>query len=420
MLPFHHRRPFRAATLGLGALGLCAGAAVAEPAPPFAAMLRQAQSSAPRLAEARAEIARAEGLARQAAVLPNPVLGVEVENFSGSGPFRGTDLSETTASIEQTLELGGKRSARVAAGRAEVAAAQARARRVLGEYAFDLAAAYAEAEASERRLQVAIELLSLTQEDARVANALVEAGREADLRGVQAQAAVHAARAAVDEARAARATAFGNLTALSGAASPITSIPASLLDQTTPILATRGGDPFTTPAYAAAQAEREAAARRLRLERTQAVPDVALSVGVRRFNYEDATALVAGVSVPLPLFDRNRGNIGAARAEVAAAEARLNAARLEADAAARSGAARQAASETRLAAAREGERTAEEAYRLTRIGYEGGKLALLELLNARRELAEARTQTIDAAVERVSAQAALARLNGVAIPGDQP
>ncbi len=224
----------------------------------------------------------------------------------------------------------------------------------------------------------------------------------------------------MDEARAARATAFGNLTALSGTASPITSIPTSLLDQTAPILATSGGDPSTTPAYAAAQAEREAAARRLRLERTQAVPDVALSVGVRRFNDEDATALVAGVSVPLPLFDRNRGNIAAARAEVAAAEARLNAARLEADAAARSGAARQAASETRLAAAREAERTAEEAYRLTRIGYEGGKLALLEVLNARRELAEARTQTIDAAVERVSAQAALARLNGVAIPGDQP
>jgi len=177
---------------------------MAEPAPPFAALLKQAETTAPRLAEARAEIARAEGLARQAAAIPNPTLGVEVENFSGSGPFRGVELAETTASIEQTLELGGKRSARIGAGRAEVAAAQARARRIRGEYAFDLAAAYAEAEAADRRLKLAAEALTLAEEDARVARALVEAGREADLRQVQARAAVQSARAGVDEARAAR------------------------------------------------------------------------------------------------------------------------------------------------------------------------------------------------------------------------
>lgn len=59
-------------------------------------------------------------------------------------------------------------------------------------------------------------------------------------------------------------------------------------------------------------------------------------------------------------------------------------------------------------------------YRLTRIGYEGGKLALVELLNARRALTDARTQMIDAATERLSAQAALARLAGVPPFGDQP
>jgi cobalt-zinc-cadmium efflux system outer membrane protein len=72
-----------------------------------------------------------------------------------------------------------------------------------------------------------------------------------------------------------------------------------------------------------------------------------------------------------------------------------------------------------MIAAREGERTAEEAYRLTRLGYEGGKLALVELLAARRALADAKTQTLDAALERLSAQAALARLQGRAPFGDQ-
>ena len=110
--------------LGLSLQSLLAGAALADPAPPFRELLRQAQATAPRLAEARAEIARAEGLARQAGAMPNPTLGVEVENFATSN---GVNMAETTASIEQTIELGGKRSARIAAGRADVEAARRRA-----------------------------------------------------------------------------------------------------------------------------------------------------------------------------------------------------------------------------------------------------------------------------------------------------
>ena len=82
----------------------------------------------------------------------------------------------------------------------------------------------------------------------------------------------------------------------------------------------------------AAQAEREAAARRVRVERTRAIPDVTVSAGVRRFSGDDSRAVVAGISAPLPLFDQNRGNVNAAQGELLAAEARLNAARLDAEA----------------------------------------------------------------------------------------
>lgn len=414
-----YRRPFSTALLlSASASVLLTGVAAAEPAPPFPDLLRQAQATAPRLSEARAEIARAEGLARQARAIPNPTLGVQVENFSGSGPFRGTSLAETTASIEQTVELGGKRSARIAVSQADLRAARARAVRLQGEYAFDLAAAYAEAEASERRLQLANEAVGFAQEDSRIATALVEAGREADLRRVQALAALQAVRASVEEARAARATAFSNLTALVGAPAPITSIPVSLLARADQAFPAAASDPLNSPAYLAAQAEREAAARRIRVERIRAIPDVTASVGFRRFEGDDATAVVAGVSIPFPIFDRNRGNVSAAQADLSGAEARLNAARLEAEAAARSGSARLGAAEARLLASREGERTAEEAYRLTRIGYEGGKLDLVELLSAQRALSDARAQTINAAVERLTAQAGLARLAGATPFGD--
>ncbi|MDO9432364.1 MAG: TolC family protein [Phenylobacterium sp.] len=417
----HHRRgPLRAVLIGASAVAVCAGAASADPAPPYAELLRQAQTSAPRLAEARAEIARATGLARQAGARLNPTVGVEIENFSGSGPYKGSDLAEATASIEQTLELGGKREARLAAGRAEVDAAKLRAIQAGAQFAFDLADAYAGAEGADRRVQLATEALSLAEDDARVATALVEAGREADLRRVQALAGVQAARADLDEARAVRATAFGQLTALSGAPGQISSIPNGLLAQADRRASLAPPDPLASPTYLAAQADREAAARRIRVERTRATPDLSVSVGLRKFQEDESTAMVAGFSAPFPLFDRNRGNISAAQAELSAAEARLEAARLDAQAEAMAGVARLGATDSRLIAAREGERAADEAYRLTRIGYEGGKLALIEVLNARRALADARAQTLDAALERLGAQAALARLQGRAPFGEQP
>lgn len=415
----HDRRGPLSAALA-SAFALCAGAAWAEPAPPYSDLLRQAQTSAPRLAEARAEVARASGLARQAGARLNPTVSVEVENFSGSGPFSGSNLAETTGSVEQTLELGGKRQARVAAGRAEVAAAKLRATEVSAQFAYDLANAYAGAEIADRRVQLATETLTLAEDDARVASALVEAGREADLRRVQAQAGVQAARAVLNEARAARATAFGVLTALAGVGSPITSIPTSLLAMADREVSISPPDPQASPSYQAARADREAAMRKIRVEQSRAMPDLSVSVGVRRFQEDDSTAMVAGLSAPFPMFDRNRGNISAAQAELSAAEARLEAARLDAQAEAGAGVARLGAVYSRLAAAREGELAADEAYRLTRIGYEGGKLALIELTNARRALADARAQTLDAALERLSAQAALARLQGRALFGEQP
>lgn len=396
-----------------------AGHAAAEPAPAFSALLQQALAGAPRAAEADADVAEAQGLARQAAVLPNPTLSVEVENFSGSGPFRGTGAAETTASVGQLIELGGKRSARIGAARAEVGAAQARSVRSRAEFAFDLAQAYALAEAAERREALAVERLALAEEDNRIAGALVGAGKEADVRSVQARAALLAARAAVQDARAQRAAALATLSAMSGSPVAFTSVPVSLLAHADRREAAPSIDPLRSPAYRAAEAAREAAARRVRVERTKAVPDVTLSVGGRRFEADDASALVAGVSVPFPLFDQNRGAIGASRAQLTAAEARLNAARLEAVAEAGSATARLDATQSRVEAAREGEAAAAEASRLARLGYEGGKLPLLELLNARRALAEAQAETLEARLERLSAEAAIARLQGVAPFGDQ-
>jgi cobalt-zinc-cadmium efflux system outer membrane protein len=416
-MPEIHLFPLRAALLGVAANTLIISVAAAGPAPPFPELLRQAQSVAPRLAEGRAGVEQAEGLARQAAVRPNPTASVLVENFGGSRPY--ADLGgQTTVQVDQMIELGGKRDSRIAAGRAGLAAARQRSVQTASDFAADLAQAYAAAEACDVRVRLAQDAVAFAQEDVRIADALVRTGKEAEVRALQARAAMEAARAGAQTAEVDRAAAFARLTAMAGVSDPITSIPVGLLAHADRLERPPEPSALASPAYAAAQADRDAAERRVRLEQIKAVPDVTVSLGVRQLAGERATAFIGGVSVPFPLFDQNRGNTAAARGELNAAEARLRSARLDSEAEARVAVARLNVSQARLSSAAAGDQAASEAYRLTRLGYQGGKLPLSEVLTAQRALGDARNQVLQARLERLDAETALARLQGVVPFGD--
>jgi cobalt-zinc-cadmium efflux system outer membrane protein len=122
--------------------------------------------------------------------------------------------------------------------------------------------------------------------------------------------------------------------------------------------------------------------------------------------------------VPLPLFDRNRGNVAAVRAEAQGAAARAEAARIETEAELRGAIAQAEAGESRVTAAQASLATADEAYRLARIAYESGKAPLIELLTARHNLGSARGVVLDTLAARFAANATLARLQGRSITGD--
>lgn len=411
-----NRWPLRAA-LACVASGLLGASAGAQTAPAFPALLKQAQAAAPRLALGAAETRAAEGQAVQAAARPNPTLGLTVENAAGSGPYEDFGRAETTLSIEQPLELGGKRAARTSAAQADLAAAQARAALGQVDFARDLALAYAAAEAAQQRLAIARDSVDLAQADARAARLLVDNGKEARVRAVQAEAGLAAARAELGGAQAEAETALARLSALTGSPDTYTAVAGGLLDV---VPAAGPPEPSFSPALAAARAERDAAQRRIALEQARRTPDLAVSFGVRRFQDEDATAAVFGISVPLPLFDRNRGAVAAATASAQAAEARLAMAQAEQDGDRRAATAQAAAADQTLDASRQSEAAAAEVYRLARIGYDAGRLPLSELLAARRDLIAARGRAVDTKLARVKALADLARAQGRMPFGDQP
>ena len=89
--------------------------------------IRKALGADPRMPSGQLEIEAARGGVIQAGKRPNPELSVEIEDFLGSGDYRGFEKATLTVSIQQKFERGGKREARVAAayGKEDVAAAEA-------------------------------------------------------------------------------------------------------------------------------------------------------------------------------------------------------------------------------------------------------------------------------------------------------
>src|SRR3546814_16203371 len=112
--------------------------------------------------------------------------------------------------------MGGMRSASVAAGDVGVAASRVLDREAKIRYAYDLARAYAAADVADQRTTLAEGEVEQAQNILRAARVLVDAGKEARLRALQAEAALNAVTADLEGAKADRIAAYARLSALAG------------------------------------------------------------------------------------------------------------------------------------------------------------------------------------------------------------
>lgn len=400
-------------------LGSASASTFAVEAPPYAALLQQSQVNAPQLLAQAANVRAAVADVRQTSAWLNPTLSATAENLGAPEPG-GVSQRQDTYTVTQVFEVGGKRLARVEAEQRKAATAGAHERQTRLAFASDLAVAYATAEAMQQRKEVAASDLSRAEDDMRAAQALVKVGREAELRLAQARASVAASRAAVQSSLADSIEAFERLSALVGATEPLTEIDHPFM---TTLAAPRLQERWSAadaPALSSATAERDAIVAQVKVEQTRVLPDVGVTVGMRKFGWTNEKAMTVGLSLSIPLFDQNKAGIDAARERASSAALRLESIRLETVALHRSAIARMQASELRLLAAEEGEAASTQAYRLCRVGYEAGKTSLLELLGIRRAMSEAQMLTIDSHLARVRALSTLSMAEGRNLFGETP
>ncbi len=353
----------------------------------------------------------------QAGLLPNPELDVAVENFGGSNETSGFNGAETTVALSQSIELGGKRGKRreTAMLTADVAAWVYLEKKA--DLVADVKIAFGEVLADQQRLYLAGEQLSLSEQVLVAVQARVEAGKVSRIEETRARTALSTSRIALGSAQRAIVASRSKLVAFWGERTPLFKTALGGLDDNTALPDTQeltGLALLKHPRIARGSAEVARQEAALRLASSGRIPNIKVSAGVRRFEETGDDAMVAGISVPLGLFDRNQGAIGQSRHELAAAKATLEATRTEIMArlnqayqdlmAAKAEA--QALSEDALPGAR-------EAFAAAREGYTQGKFGYLELLDARQSLSELTRAHIDALAAYQAAAAEVARWAGL-------
>lgn len=365
--------------------------------------------------EAGAAGVRAAGAARVVAGLrPNPSVVVETENVAGSGDYRGFRSAETTAGLALPIELGGKRSARIAVADAQGQRALVEAEILGADAALAVRQAYIEAVAADRRLAVMRDQATIAAEASRAARVRVTGGAASPIDQQRAEVLRINAQTALDRAVRLDETARANLARLIGQSvdGPLDAGWFDHIPGPGPVL------PLTadgTLALAAATADARTAGAQVRLARAQRVPDVTLSASARRLAASNDVAAVFGVSVPFPLFNNGTAAVSQAHAQQAQAEAMRRLALIDAQRAI-------ADAQAELANAGASARAAEgpvldaavEAARIARLGYAQGKFGQLELLEAERTLAQTREDATEALAAYHNAQARLIRLTSPA------
>lgn len=281
--------------------------------------LKRALAANPRLTAAERDVGVARGLRIQAGALPNPEVSFELDNALGSGPYKGLRSAETNLQLSQLVELGGKREARVAAGEAGISAAVWQRRATRLEVLSETAIAFITIISAQRRIEIFDEQIASFDPLIPLLQKRVQEGASSPAETLRGQIAADLFRVERERAKTQLALARRDLAILMGDSSP-------RFGNAVGRLATTGQPPSFQSIVQAIEANPQllrwtsVTAQRnaeLLIARLKAIPDPRISAGWRHFQDTNDNAVRLGVSIPLPLFDQNTGNIIAAQETLA-------------------------------------------------------------------------------------------------------
>lgn len=352
----------------------------------------------PDLADASWQVSAAEGREIQAGKAPNTQLDFRFSRLGERGGVE--DVQRRRLFLRQPIELGGKRRRRVDLAQIDGRLADWSHRSRQAEITTEVAVRFAEVQGAQRSVELYDELVVYIEKLHAAAGRMVETG---SLRRMELQLIVQRLGLARIDLRRAEADLAANrfeLAATWGSSAPAfdavvgdleTAGPLPSIDVVLEMAKNSPVNDLWETQLARSEAE-------LSLARSGAVPDLEVGLGVAWQEETDRNDYFLDFEIDLPFFDRNQGDIRAARSEVSRTQARRDAA--QATLARRVANLYYRLSETEAQSSILGSevipaaRTTVEGFRL---GFEGQADGLVDLLDSRRDLAETevdRAQTL--------------------------
>jgi len=393
--------------LGAAALWAAASAVQAQTLTLDSA-LQTAFANNPDLAAAQWEIDIARGGRQQAGLIPNPVVSLDAEDTR-------RDTRTTTLKLSQTLELGGKRGARIdVATRAQDAAALTLEQRRNGLRA-EVIDSYYSALRAQERLDLAQRSLALAERGLVVANGRVTAGKSSPVEATRAQVQLSEIRLELNRAEVGLSDAYRRLAASTGSAAidfQAVATPTQVAPQL-PASAQLLARLEHTTELRLAELQILQSEASVGLEKAQRIPDLDLAIGSQYDASVRERVNLIGVSMPIPLFNRNQGSVLAASRRADQARDLRNATELRLRTETRQALDLWQTANTEVRAFNQqilpaAQRAVDSATR----GFEMGKFNFLDVLDAQRTLIAARTQYLAATAQATDAWVRIERIYG--------
>jgi len=393
------------------------GLAAAD-APPAGPVLRWPEVAAaverhPTLLEAAARARGAAGATSAAGALPNPTFGLsagEARPRGGGGARR-----EWGASVELPLDFLATRGARVAAARSTEEGARQEALHARGQALRELRRAFVALAHGQAAVRTGAELEAQAAQLAALVRRRAERGEGRPTEVPRVEIELERLRGSLERTRATAEAQRQRLASWLGA--PLGGVEAdlALAPSLPPLDELRARLLAGSPVVQAARARAQAAEAEASAERRERLPKLTLGGG--HVEELDRTASILTASVTFPLWSWNQGRIRQAESGAEAEQARLDAATRELGAGL--GEAWQGCASGQAAARRfqaEILPRAEGSARTLGRAFELGEAGLLDLIDARRVLLDARREHLDLLLDMQNACGDLAALAGLELP----
>jgi outer membrane protein, heavy metal efflux system len=375
-----------------------------------------ARKNNPRLHEAAAMTSRAEAGAVTARAYTNP----SVEVYEGNQSSRPVTNPGTPGLLQhyaaaQTIEIPMERHARASEADQRVASSRSATQSVSIAVIADAQHAFYSALRQREEIQHAQENLQLVQDLRRRVEVEVKTGEKGRLELTRAEAEMARARFAVRSAEIQYVNAIVNLRVTIAAPADARLEPQGEFEPRTvlpPMEDLRKAVIEAHPLIAESRADRRAAQADLDRQRALRIPQ---PVAFAEFeNQPDLRFWRVGFTIPIPLWDRRRGQIADARAAVSQSEAVLNQRQLELTAELERAYEQYQLADQQATSLEAGSlHAAESAVDAAKAAYRFGERGIVEVLDAQRVLQNVRGDLLDAQFARQSALVDLERLGAV-------